>query len=104
MVGFDFHRPGHQFNRLASIFTVQVVSKTDRLRVKLLGLDQDGVAKRIQGIRGLAVGDMTSDIDRTKYEPHHQRWPSPQDQGVRCSALVGVHRKAKRRCDLLDIV
>jgi len=74
------------------IFTAQVVSKTDRLHVKLLGLDQDGIAKQIQGARGLAMGDMTPGTHKTRHGPHHQRWSSPQDQGV--------HRKATR-CDIV---
>jgi hypothetical protein len=52
--------------------------------------------RRIQGAQGLAVGDMTPDIHKTSHGPHHQRWPSPHNQGVQ--------RKAARRCDLLHIV
>jgi hypothetical protein len=42
-------------------------------------------------------GGMTPGIHRTRHGLHHQRWPSPQDQGVRRMALVGVHRKVIRR-------
>ena len=42
-------------------------------------------------------GGMIPGIHRTRHGPHHQRWPSPQDQGVRCTALIGVHRKATKR-------
>ena len=33
-------------------------------------------------------GNMTLGIHKTRHGPHHQRWPSSQDQGVH-----GVHRK-----------
>ena len=40
---------------------------------------------------------MTPGIHGTRHGPHYQRWSSPQDQGVRRTALVGVHRKATIR-------
>ena len=58
------------------------MSLTAQLYSHLLEQAQDGVAQRIQGARGLAVGDMTPGIHKTRHEPHHQRWPSPQDQAV----------------------
>ena len=30
----------------------------------------------------VSVGDMIPDIHKTRHGPHHQRWPSPQDQDV----------------------
>ena len=32
--------------------------------------------------RGLAVGVWPPGMLKTRHGPHHQRWPSPQDQGV----------------------
>jgi hypothetical protein len=51
-----------------------------------------------------SCGSMTPGTHKTRHGPHHQRWPNPRDQGVRRTALVGLHRKATRKRDLLDIV
>ena len=64
----------------------RTMSLTARLCSHLLGQAQDGVAQRIQGARGLAVGDMTPGIHKTRHGPHHQRWPNPQDQDVHGAA------------------
>ena len=71
-------------------------------RKKCSGAMRGNVAVAREGVG--ACGGMTSGTHRTRHGPHHQRWYSPQDQGVRRTALVGVHRKTKKRCDLLDIV
>ena len=60
----------------------RTMSLTAWLRSHLLGQAQDGVAQRIQGARGLAMGGTTSDTHGRPHGPHHQRWPSSQDQGV----------------------
>ena len=63
------------------------MSSTARLRSHLLGQAQDGVAQRVQGARGLAVGGMTPD---THGRPLEHR-------GLSCSSgLIATKRDAAR--------
>jgi hypothetical protein len=41
-----------------------------------------------------ACGGYTPEYHKMVHRPHHRRWPSPQDEDVRRTALVSVHRKA----------
>jgi len=42
-------------------------------------------------------GDTTLDTTARDMGPHHQEWSNPQNQGVRHTALIGVHHKASKR-------
>jgi len=73
---------GCLFNSSAHSQTDWTPIPDDQQQVGQLGQAQDGVAQRIQGARGLAMGDMSPGIHKTRHGLHHQRWPSPQDQGM----------------------
>ena len=66
---------------------------TARLCSHLLGQAQDGVAQRIQGARGLAVGGMTPDAHDRPHGLRPQGRPSPQDEALRGMTLLGAFRK-----------
>ena len=72
------------------------MSLTAQLCLHMLGQAQDGVAQRIQGARGLAVGGTTLDTHGRLHELCCQGQSSPQDEDLRCMALLAVHRKASR--------
>ena len=74
-----------------------IMSLTDRLCSHLLRQAQDGVAKRIQGTQGLAMGGMTSDTHGRPHGLRPQGRPSPQDEALRGTILVGAFRKTSRR-------
>ena len=65
------------------------VSLTARLCSHLLRQAQDGVAKRIQGTQGLAMGGTTSDTHSRPHGLCPQGWPSPQDDALRGTTLLG---------------
>ena len=75
----------------------RTMSSTARLRSHLLGQAQDGIAQRIQGARGLAVGHTTSDTHGRLHGLRLQGWSSPQDEALRSMALLGApHKKPGR--------
>ena len=70
------------------------MSFTARLCSLLLGQAQDGVAQRVQGARGLAVGGTTLD---THGRPHGlclQGRSSPREGALRGMILLGASHKA----------
>ena len=67
---------------------------TGRIQGKLLEQAQHGVAQWIQGARGLAVGGITPGTHGYQLGLHFQGRPSPQDDEMRCLALLGVIRKS----------
>ena len=69
------------------------MSFTARLCSHLLGQAQNGVAQRVQGARGLAMGGMISDTHSRPHGLRPQGWPSPQDEALRGTTLLGVFRK-----------
>ena len=71
----------------------RTMSLTARLCSHLLGQAQDGVAQWVQGAWGLAVGGMTPDTHGRPHGLRPQGWPSPQDEALRCTALLGASRK-----------
>ena len=75
----------------------RTMSLTARLCSHLLRQAQDGVAQRIQGARGLAVGGMTPDTHGRLHELRPQGRPSPQDEALRGTTLVGAFRKTSGR-------
>ena len=58
-LGCLFNSPDTRFNSSASSQTGWTPVPDDQQQVGQLGQAQDGVAQRIQGARGLAVGHMT---------------------------------------------
>ena len=71
-----------------------IMSFTARLCSHLLGQVQNGVAQRVQGARGLAVGGMTPDTQGRPHGLHPQGRPSPQDDalwGTTCSVASARH-------------
>ena len=70
---------------------------TARLCSHLLGQAQDGVAQRVQGVRGLAVGGTTPDTHGRPHGLLPQGWPSPQDEALQGTALLGASRKTPGR-------
>ena len=75
----------------------RTMSLTARLCSHLLGQAQDGVAQRIQGARGLAVGGTTPDTHGRPYGLRSQGRPSPQDEALQGMTLLGVSRKTPGR-------
>ena len=61
----------------------------------LLGKSQDGVAQRVQGARGLAVGGTTPDTHGRSHGLCLQGRPSPQEGALRGTILLGDSRKAR---------
>ena len=80
----------------------RTMSLTARLCSHLLGQAQDDIAQRVQGVRGLAMGDMTPDTHRRPHGLRPQGWPSPQDESLRDTTLLGPSRKARE--DILKIL
>ena len=58
-----------------------------------LGQVQDDVAQRVQGAWGLAVGGTTTDTHGGPYGLRPQGRPSPQDEALRGTILLGTSRK-----------
>ena len=58
---------------------------------------QDDVAQRVQGARGLAVGGTTLDTHGRPHGLRPQGWPSPQDEVLWGTTLLGASRKTPRR-------
>ena len=54
---------------------------------------QDDVAQRVQGAWGLAVGDTTPDTHDRPHGLRPQGRPSPQDEALRDTILLGASRK-----------
>ena len=75
----------------------RTMNLTARLRSHLLGQAQDGVAQWIQGTRGLAMGGMTPDTHGRPYGLCPQGRPSPQDEALRGTTLLGASRKTPGR-------
>ena len=73
------------------------MSLTARRYSHLLGQAQDGVALRVQGVRGLAMGGMTPDTHDRPHGLRPQGRPSPQDEALRGMTLVGAFRKTSGR-------
>ena len=73
------------------------MSLTARLCLHLLGQAQDGVAQRVQGTRGLAVGGMTPDTHGRPHGLHPQGRPSPQDEALWGTTLLDASRKTLGR-------
>ena len=59
----------------------------------LLGKSQDGVAQRVQGARGLAMGGMTPDTHGRLHGLCLQGRPSLQEGDLRGTILLGDPRK-----------
>ena len=64
-----------------------------RLCSHLLGQAQDDVAQRVQGARRLVVGGMTPDTHGRPHGLCPQGWPSPQDEALWGTTLLGAFRK-----------
>ena len=71
----------------------RTMSLTARLCSHLFGQAQDGVAQRIQDARGLAVGGTTPDTHGRPHGLRLQGWPSPQDEALRGTTLLGAARR-----------
>ena len=67
------------------------------LCLHLLGQAQDGVAQRIQGAQGLAMGVTTSDTHGKQHGLCPQGWSSPQDEALRSTVLLSTPRKTLGR-------
>ena len=63
----------------------------------LLGQAQDGVAQRVQGAQGLAMGDTTPDTHSRPHGLRPQGRPSPQDDALRATTLLGGSCKTSGR-------
>ena len=75
----------------------RTMSLTARLCSHLLGQAQDGVAQWIQGARGLAMGGMTLNTHSRPHGLCPLGRPSPQDEALRGTTLLGVSRKTPGR-------
>ena len=94
----------------AMFYTARQLLTTDRLLLMvvgprfgqlglgshLLGKSQDGVAQRVQGARGLAMGGTTPDTHGRSHGLCLQGWPSPQEGALRGTVLLDDPRKARR--------
>ena len=80
----------------------RTMSLTAQLCSHLLGQAQDGVAQRIQGARGLAVGGTTPDTHGRPYGLRPYGWPSPQDDALRGTILLDA--SPRHREDILMIL
>ena len=69
------------------------MSLTARRYSHLLGQAQDDVAQRVQDARGLVVGGTTPDTHGRPHGLRPQRRPSPQDEALRGTTLLGASRK-----------
>ena len=65
--------------------------------LQLPGQAQGGVAQRVQGAWGLAVGCTTPDTHGRPHGLRLQGWPSPQDEALRGTTLLGASRKTPER-------
>ena len=74
----------------------RIMSLTAQLCLHMLGQAQDGVAQRIQGVRGLAVEGMTPDTHGRLHGLRLQGWSSPLDEDLRRMVLLGVYHKTTR--------
>ena len=70
-----------------------IMSLTDRLCSHLLRQAQDGVAQQIQGAWGLAMGGTTPDTHGRPHGLRLQRRPSPRQEALRGTILLGASRK-----------
>ena len=70
-----------------------IMSLIARLCSHLPGQAQNGVAQRVQGARGLAVGGTTPDTHGGPHGLCPQGWPSSQDEALRGTTLLGTFRK-----------
>ena len=91
------HYPATVHNCSATPYGGRTMSLTARLCSHLLGQGQDGVAQRIQGARGLAMGSTTPDTHGRLHGLRPQGWSSPQDETLRSTALLGAPRKTSGR-------
>ena len=66
------------------------MSPTTRLCSHLLGQAQNGVAQRIQGAQGLAMGGTTSNTHDRLHGLRPQGWSSPQDKALWSRALLDM--------------
>ena len=73
------------------------MSLTSQLCSHLLGQGQDGVAQQMQGARGLAMGGTTLDTNGKPHGLCPQGWPSPQDEALWGTTLLGISRKTPGR-------
>ena len=73
----------------------RIMSLSARLCSHLLGEAQDGVAQRVQGARGLAVGGTTPDTHGRPHGLRPQGRPSPQEESLRGTALLGAAARHK---------
>ena len=84
-------------NCLATHHGGWTMSLTAWLCSHLLGQAQDGITQWVQGARGLAVGGMTLDTHGRPHGLLPQGWPSPQDEALRGTTLLGASRKILER-------
>ena len=80
-------------NCLATHHGGRTMSLTTQLCSHVLGQAQDGVAQRVQGAQGLAMGGMTPDTHDRPHGLRPQGRPSPQDEALRGTTLLGFSRK-----------
>ena len=73
------------------------MSLTTRCYSHLLGRAQDDIAQWVQGARGLAVGGTTPGTHSRPHGLRPQGRPSPQDEALRGTTLLGVSRKTSGR-------
>ena len=73
------------------------MSLTARLCLHLLRQAQDGVAQQVQGAQGLAMGGTTLDIHGGSHGLRTKGQPSPQDEALQGTALLGASRKTPGR-------
>ena len=92
---FTCSAPAH--NCSATHHGGRTMSLTARLCSHLLGQAQDGVAQWVQGARGLVVGGTTPDTHGRLHGLRPQGWPSPQDDALRGTTLLGGSRKTSGR-------
>ena len=73
------------------------MSLTAQLCLHWLGQAQDGIAQRIQGTRGLAMGVMTRDTHDRLHGLRSKGSSSPQDEALQSTALLSAPRKTSGR-------
>ena len=97
LLGYSTRCSATAHNYSATHHGVRTISSTIQLRSHLLGQAQDDVAQQVQGARGLAMGGTTLDIHGRPHGLCPHRWPSPQDEVLRGTTLLGASRKTPGR-------
>ena len=93
LLGDGSHCSATAHNCSATQYGGRTMSLIAWLCSHLLGKGQDGVAQRVQGARGLAVGGMTPDTHGRLHGLCPQGRPSPRDEALRGMGLLGASRK-----------